>query len=343
MPTISAPIQNSILNDANLTEIIVEDTTVFSHYEANIYIDNILFDSVIMPKVSSQKMVLTFDNLLLKYITLPEVNNALSFQGFNLIRNLKITIARFLVGIAVGVTQYTLNYKLKYSVLPTAEKYETAALSFVGVDPETFLVAPNTKIQLPIFANSVETIMVVEAVTPENVVLSTITGYGSQSNGLLLLSLDVVAPPNVSAYFFKVHYAGLTIQKKFRVVRNGYYKPKRVRFYNRFGMPVLVELFGKLSAKDDQTYFKYQNGMGFYTMAEIQTDTQLSIDTGHLLDSEKAIVNQIASSLRVEIEINGVFTPCVATLKTIPVINENEFINSAVLTFEFNKSPKIKN
>lgn len=345
MATITAPIQNSILNDANITEIIVEDTTTFSHYQANIYIDNVLFDSVVMPKIGNQQMILTFENLLLKYISLPDVQNVF-IQRFALIRDLKIDILRysFAVDHTIIATMFTRNYKLKYSVLPTAEKYENNQLAWIAVDADVLLVQPNTIIQLPFYIADPDLIITAEAVKENGTVITSqaTTGFISATK-TLLLTLPVNVPDDVDAYFFRIKAYNFVIEKKIRVVRNGFYKPKRIRFYNRFGMPVLVELFGKLTTKDEQTYFKYQNGMGYYNTAEIQTDTQVSIDTGHLLDSENAIVNQIASSLKVEIEIKGVFIPCVATLKTIPVINENEFINSAVLTFEFNKSPKIKN
>lgn len=343
MPSITAPTQNRVLNDANITEIIVEDTTTFSHYQANIYIDNVLFDSVVMPKIGNQQMILTFENLLLKYISLPEVQNVF-IQRFALIRDLKVTIARYAVGSSLGIIQYTLNYKLKYSVLPTVEKYEDKQLAWIAVDADVLLVQPNTIIQLPFFIADPDLIITAEAVKENGTVITSQATTGSISaTKTLLLTLPVNVPDDVDAYFFRIKAYNFVIEKKIRVVRNGFYKPKRVRFYNRFGMPILVELFGKLSTKDEQTYFKYQNGMGYYNTAEIQTDTQVAIDTGHLLDSEKAIINQIISSLKVEIEINGAFIPCVATLKTIPVINENEFINSAALTFEFNKSPKIKN
>src|SRR5690606_27605654 len=72
---LSAPAQNSVLCDANITEIIIEDSSVFEHYTASVYINNKHYDHIVMPripKILTNRLVLEFDNLLLKYIDLPE-------------------------------------------------------------------------------------------------------------------------------------------------------------------------------------------------------------------------------------------------------------------------------
>ena len=340
---ISAPAQNSILNDANITEVIVEDTTSFDHYRATIYIDGVFFDNVVMPKISATRMMLVFENLLLKYISLSEVDDFLSVQSFRLIRDFKIEITRKINPTSPYLIMFTLNYKLKYSQYPTKEVYENSSLKFIAVDPEVLLVQPKTKIQLPVFVNGSAILLYCQAVTEEGTILNSYIFNGTQNKNTVLLSLEVNAPENVNAYFFRVKYESYVIEKKIKVVRNSIYSPKKIRFYNRFGMPILIELFGKLITKDEQTYYQYQSSMGIYTVEEIQSDTQVSIDTGYLLNNEREIISQIASSNKIQIEIEGKFIPCIVTIKNVPQINENEFVNSLQLTFEFNKNPKIKN
>lgn len=346
---ISAPANNSILNDANTTEIIIQDNNNnYSNYEARLFVNNSYFDGLIFTKIhtnswfiNDKKMILSFENLLQKYLQIPAVTNQF-IQPFPMLVDLRIDVQKLdLEG--YPSSDFTLNYKLKYSNQPTLEKYETEFLSFIAVDADVLLVQPNTMLQLPFFINDPSLIINVSAVTEDNVVLATKSTTGPQTSKTLLATLNVDAPDDVNAYYFKISAYNFEIVKKIKVVRGNYYKPKKIRFANRFGMPMLVELFGKITAKNEHAFFNYQNNKYQYKTAEVSTDTSVTIDTGYLLESEKAIVDQIATSLNVEIEINEIFTPCVVNTKTIPVIAENEIHSSAQLMFEFNKNPKHKN
>lgn len=346
---ISAPIENSIINDANTTEIIIEDNASdYISYQAIIYINGFKFDGLIMPKMSNvsfifpqKKMILTFDNLLNKYLSLPEVTNQF-IQPFNVINDLKIELVRIdLQGYPRASFEF--NYKLKYSQFPTTEKYEDFQLSWIAVDADTLLVPPLTNIQLPFYLRDESLLLTVTAELEDGTSLNQLVTTVSQTSNTLLANLGVNAPDDVDAYYFKIKAYNFEISKKIRVQRTNLYQPKRVRFYNRFGMPVLVELFGKISTKNDHTFLNYQNGQNQYKRAETQTDILFTVDTGNLLNSELPIVHQIAESLDVRIEINNVFVPCIPTLKSVPVFSENDFIKSIQLTFETNKYPKLKN
>src|SRR5690606_13782160 len=116
------------------------NATNYLNYGANIYINGFIFDRVILPKMSTNsilftnnKMILSFNNLLLKYLNIPAVEHAF-IQPFNMINNLTIEIIRMdLQGYPHAA--FTFNYKLKYSQYPTTEKYEDKNLAFIAVDP----------------------------------------------------------------------------------------------------------------------------------------------------------------------------------------------------------------
>jgi len=74
MPTITAPTQNRVLNDANITEIIVEDLTAFNFYSAKIYINDVLFDEVILPKFTASKVIFTFGLRLLLWLKVHDMH-----------------------------------------------------------------------------------------------------------------------------------------------------------------------------------------------------------------------------------------------------------------------------
>lgn len=338
---IKAPANNSTLNDANLTEIILEDTTTFKYYTANIYIDNILYDTVILPKFSNNRMILLFENLLLKYIQIPELQNY-TIQKHDLWKNLRIDFLKH-SDVGANITTNSVSYKLLYCTVPTYEKFEYRILDWVGVDADCFVISENGMIKLPFYTRNITDMVFIELRDENDLVFRTLSSANVGNGNFLVLTVYLDIPTHISNFKLLVRIGSNTIEKYFRVFRNQLYTPKKVTFYNRFGLPIMVELFGKASIKDEFTYFKYQNSLAEIKMAEVTTESNFSIDTGYLLNSEKGIIPQICSSLDVRLFYNEQHYPCVVNTKSIQVFADNEYITSSQLQFEMNKYPKIKN
>jgi len=339
MPTIIAPTQNRVLNDANITEIIVEDLTAFNFYSAKIYINNILFDEVILPKFTTSKVIFTFEKILLKYITLHKLTEDV-LQVCDMIYDLKIELYKHYT--TTTLTE-TLNYKLLYCTYPTIDNYTNSSFDFIGVKPSIFVIGNESKIVLPFFSeNTTDDIRITLMDENYNFIYENTFANETESNSFII-NLDFVNTTNADVLLLEVRVGANRISKKFRVLKNTFFEPKQVLFYNEFGFPIVANLFGKQVNKDDLTYFKYQNAFNNYKLAEIQTDVSVSVDTGYLTESELPIVEQITQSLSTFIKINNKFVECIATTKNITTISDNDFLKSSVLLFEYNKYPKIKN
>lgn len=340
MPTvISAPVQNSVLNDANTTEIIIEDLVEFDYYSAKIYLNNVLFDEVILPKFTNSNVIFRFENLLQKYITLVKVTDTI-LKDLEMIFDLKIELYRHQTA---TILFNTLNYKLLYCTHPKTENYTHSNFTFIGVEPDVMVIGNEGKIVLPFYTeNTTDDIRITLMDNNYNFYYEN-TFINAYNHHSLLFNFDFINTTNANSLLLEVRVGANRISKKFRVLKNTVFEPKQVLFYNEFGFPVVANLFGKQINKDDLTYFKYQNSSNNYKLAEIQTDVAVSVDTGYLTESEKPIVEQITQSLSTFIKINNQFVECIATTKTITTISDNDFLKSSVLQFEYNKYPKIKN
>lgn len=336
---ITAPPEDKILIDANITEITVEDTGLYQYYFALIYINNEEFDHVVLPKFAASKMLLSFSNLIAKYAQLPnDIQTGLTpvFLDYDL----KIELYKQLPS---AVLMDTFNYKLRYSVLPTNEQYHAQSLAFIAVDADMLVIGNQTTVQLPFFTLDNHTDIRVRLIDNNYNFLYDQLIPNDENAHAFVCSIPFENTTNADILMLEIKVGDQRITKNFRVLKNTVYENKKIRFYNRFGFPMVVDVFGKFTAKDELTYQKYQNAQGVYRTAEITTDTLLAIDTGYLLESEKAIVEQITQSLSVEIFHKGVFVPCVATTKAVTTFAEKEFHYTTQLQFEFNKNPKIKN
>lgn len=337
---LTGPAENSVLIDANITEIILEHTDNQEHYHyAKFYIDNVLFDELVIPRISTSKLVLQFSNFLLKTVAFPNVETDV-IQAYRMDRNLKIEIFKNKNTIATLVN--TFNYVLRYSTKPTLDKFDVDTwLNFIDVKAQVFVVNPKAKIVLPFYAKNTENISIT-VIDDNGLSLFNQEFYFTNSN-TFVLQLDVDAPAS-SAYFALIIASGtVKIQKYFRILRNQIYKSKKIKFQNKFGFPILVEVFGKMATKDEFKYTIYKDGSSVLKMADIEEETTFSVDSGYLTENERSIISQIKNSLKTEIEHQGRFIECVSTTKSITTFTDGEFVTSNALTFEFNKNPKYKN
>lgn len=344
--TLSAPAQNSILNDANITQLLFEDTaTDYLHYEARFYINNVEYDRVILPRFTNSKMVLEFENLLLKYLEIPEPTGSY-IQAFPMINNLKIDIWKAIDAGNLGLF-YTLantfNYKTAFSYVSSNEMYFNNSLTFIAVDANTLLIDANSMIQLPFHTTNTSNSFILRLIKEDGTNLSEVVVPNPNTSRTYLATMSVYAPPGIESLLFSISVGTESISKRIRVFRNGLYQPKRIQFSNRYGMPMSVDLFGKMKKTKDIEAKTYTNSLSEYITAEINQERLITIDTGYLLESEKGIVDQIATSLHVKIRENNVYHNCVVSHKSIPLSSDNEFNSNVQLQFRYNNSSKYKN
>lgn len=337
---LTGPAENSVLIDANITEIILSHTDLQEHYHfAKFYLDDVFFDELVIPRISTSKMVLQFSNLLLKSIVFPTIHDS-SIINYRMDRRLRIEVFKNKQNASALVN--TFNYTLRYSTQPTRDIFEASTLKFIDVAPDVFVIGTTPRILIPVYSLKVSNIHV--QVIDDNGHIYYNGYYSTQpANKTFLIQLSFNLLETSNYLTLKITSEVSSIKKHFRVLRNSLYEPKKIIFYNKFGYPVQVELFGKLAIKDDLVITSYENGLGILKTAEVKEETIFTVDTGYLTEKERGIVSQIVNSLDTKIKIGADFISCVPTVKSITTYTDGEFVTQNQLSFKLNKNPKFKN
>ena len=147
---LTGPAENSVLIDANITEIILSHTDAQEHYHyAKFYIDNVLFDELVIPRISESKIVLQFSNLLLKTLVFPAIQNNVTIQSYRLDRILRIEVYKNKNNVNNLVN--TFNYLLRYATKATNERFNAYNVTFINVDAQAFVIGEEFRLLLPFY------------------------------------------------------------------------------------------------------------------------------------------------------------------------------------------------
>lgn len=337
---LSGPSENSVLIDTNITEIILEHTDAQEHFHyAKFYIDDVFFDELIIPRISTSKLVLQFSNLLLKSMYFPVVTNDV-LQAYRMDRSLKIEIFK-----KKNITATLVNtflFSLRYATKPTTERFNAYNVTFINVEANVFVVSERFRLLLPFFHSESADINVTLIGDDGNVYLQDDFSFDANQR-TFLLNKTINVLPTTAVLELKIFHGNSYAIKHFRVMRNSLFESKKVLFYNKYGYPIEVELFGKLAIKDDLSVNTYENGFGVLKTAEVKEETTFTVDTGYLTEKERGIVSQIVNSLDTKIKIKNEFVECVPSVKSITTFTEGEFVTQNQLSFKINKNPKNRN
>ncbi len=126
-----------------------------------------------------------------------------------------------------------------------------------------------------------------------------------------------------------------TITKQIRVLKNKRFKPLNIRFKNQFGAILYTQLFASIKMEEELNYSTIRNQNGRLLTNEINSISNLTVNTGYLLNAEFFIVSQICNSLQVEIEIEGTYIQVVPTQKKFPKFESNKWVTATQLTFQY--------
>lgn len=338
---LTGPAENSVLIDANITEIILSHTDAQEHYHfAKFYIDDVLFDELVIPRISNSKMVLQFSNLLLKTIVFPEIEDDENVQAYRLDRNLRIEIFKKKNNVDNLVN--TFNYKLRYATKGTKERFNAYNVTFIDVASEIFVVGERFRILLPFYhSNSSSFNVSIIGDDGHPYLIGNFSFDAVEKTFLICKNISVL--PTTNFLELRITHGNSYAVKHFKVLRNTLYNGKSVMFLNKYGYPLEIQLFGKLSTKDDFAITNYENGLGVLKTAEVKEETTFTVDTGYLTEKERGIVSQIVKSLDTKIKIGNDFISCVPSVKTLTTYTEGEFVTQNQLSFKLNKNPKFKN
>jgi len=126
-----------------------------------------------------------------------------------------------------------------------------------------------------------------------------------------------------------------TIVKQIRILKNKRFKPLNIRFKNQFGAILYTQLFASIKIEEELNYSTIRNQNGGLLTNEINSLSNLTVNTGYLLNSEFFVVSQICNSLQVEVEIEGTYIQVVPTQKKFSKFESNKWVMGTQLTFQY--------
>lgn len=223
------------------------------------------------------------------------------------------------------------SFKIMYSSL-SIEKLRDAKFYFLGI-PDSLVISNKTTLSIPFFTKSNSLFYRIQDQNG-NVINSGVTpnieGYYLFQN---VLDLDY----DVESLIVSLRDDTTEIHKKIRVLKNTLHSPINVRFINQFGALIYAQLFGELSENPAYKNSIYTNHNGLLYNAEVEVESQITLNTGYLFKDEKFLVEQILTSLNVEVEYQGKYVSVVPSTKSIKNYVSNQWVYSNLLTFKFNK------
>lgn len=282
-------------------------------------------------------------------LTLPKyaVNQA-SLRINNLFRNKPITatqateyikkidnIFKFTPSFTEKNKEEIIDFKLAY---PVEILYSTASMQQVPKVPLSFLggadslvMSSNGIVSVPFLVQEKQSIQIRLVDQKNNLIglqfLENAQGYYVFEQALQLdypveaLTLEIIGKQ--------------TIVKQIRILKNKRFKPLNIRFQNQFGAILHTQLFASVKMEEELNYSTIRNQHGQLLTNEITSLSNLTVNTGYLLNAEFFIVSQICNSLQVEVEIEGTYILVVPTQKKFPKFESNKWVTVTQLTFQY--------
>ena len=231
-----------------------------------------------------------------------------------------------------SISNITLNdFRIMYST-KNIEKLSFESFYFLGI-PNSMVISSNAVLSIPFFVEN-KTLQILIHDQNYNKIYSLDT---PSLDGYYVIQKFLKLNYDVEFLIVTIKDSTREITKRIRVLKNTLFKPTNIRFRNQFGAIIYCQMFGELSETPSYKNNIYSNQNGLLYNAEVENESQITINTGYLLNDEKFIVEQILLSLDVEIEYEETYIKVVPGTKSIKNFVSNQWIQSNQLTFKFNK------
>ncbi len=346
---VKAPVLNSVLLDANNTEITITSSNGAGHYfRALIEVDDVLFDT----QGWSRKDAFTSTKDLVKLYNAYFVSTFAAFtanglvEKTNLKKKISITINEHLLSTDAVVQTVDLpDFYIMYNARPVAFD-DTLKLQILGITPEVLQIPSNGKIRIPFIVKTVAEAVVV--ITKDNFggIINTQTIASSTAKKIYQYDFDLsaIALTNNTIFFeTSITCGATTIILRYRLMRFPDFPVKEIYFKNNFGYFIPAYFDGELETSNGFKIDDYQAADGSNIIFEIQEDATYTINTGSLLSDERAIVTQVANAYESYFKINNVWTKIQTSTKKEIDFRDKKHNYSQDLTFTFMKSGKVQN
>ncbi|WP_158962330.1 hypothetical protein [Myroides fluvii] len=216
-----------------------------------------------------------------------------------------------------------------YSTM-SMQQIPVAPISFLGIS-DALIIASHGILSVPFLIQEKQSIQV-RVIDQKNNLIA--LQFLDNAQGYYLFEKQLQLDYPVEALTLEV-IGKQTIQKQIRVLKNKRFKPLNIRFKNQFGAILHTQLFASMKMEEELNYATIRDQNGRLLTNEINSSSNLTVNTGYLLNSEIFVISQILNSLQVEIEINGSYTQVVPTQKKVPKWESNKWVTATQLTFQY--------
>ncbi|MFV8336414.1 hypothetical protein ACNQF7_10065 [Flavobacterium sp. RSP29] len=346
---IKAPALNRILLDANNTEITIQSTNGAGYYfRALIYVDDELFDEQGWSRKDAFTAVKDLVKLYNAYFEtefIPFTVNTLEEQT-HLKKKITIKIEeRILVSDALIETLILPEFFFMYNVNPIYFD-DTTKIQILGIAPDVLQIPVNGKMRIPFYVKAIAEAVTIEVKDNFGRILNTqsIASFTEKKIYQYEFDLAGITLASNTIYFETIITCGTTTKiLQYRLLRLPDFPVKELYFKNNFGYYIPAYFDGELEKQNNLKINDYQERDGSSVIFEIEQSAMYTINTGYLLQDERAIVNQVINSHEAFFKVNNQWQKIQTSTKKEIEFRDKKHNYSQDLTFTFIKNGKVSN
>jgi hypothetical protein len=346
---IKSPALNRVLLDANNTEITIQSSNGNGYYfRAVINVDDEPFDEQGWSRkdaFTAVKDLVKLYNAYFESIFTPFTVNELIEQT-HLKKKISITINEyFLESNTLVATQSLPDFYFMYNVNPIYFD-DTTKIQVLGITPPVLQIPQNGKMRIPFYVKSFAESVTVEVkdnfgtiINSQNIESFTgkkIFQYQFDLSGVTLARNTIYFETNITC-------GTTTTQLRYRLMNLPDFPVKEIYFKNNFGYYIPAYLDGELEEINGLKINDYQESDGSNVIFEIEEEATYTINTGHLLQDERSIVNQIITSHDVLFKVNNQWQRIQTATKKELQYRDKKHNYAQDLIFTFKKNGKVNN
>lgn len=346
-----APALNSVLLDSNNTVISITSTNGNDHFfRAKIYVNDSLFDEQGWSKKDSHTAEKNLKSFYKAYF---EKQFSSTFtNGLNEVVDAKVKIG-------ITIEEYNINsgnlvdslelpvYYIVHNINPVVFN-DAKKIIILGIDAEVMLIPNFGKIKIPFYANTTNEVVTVTLKKDTNGIIDTATIAASTEKKIYEYQFDLSTAniANSDLYLqLEITVGDTTVTKYFKLYRYTHFNfpIKEIVYKNNFGFFIYAYLDGQLTIEDNLDIKSYEQYNYTDKVYEISEEETYNINSGSLVENEKAILRQIAISLDTKINWKGEWLNLVPNLKKLSIYKERNHNYSESFSFKVLKNKEADN
>lgn len=345
---LKTPPANSVLLDANNSVISIQSTLGAGHYfRALIYINDVLFDEQGWSRQDNFTANKDLKKMYAAYFAstfTPTIVGGLTEQT-QFIKKVNITINEHVL--ATGAIVNTVNlpvFHIMHNQNPESFSDETK-VQFLDIQPAVLQIPQTGQLSIPFFVNANNESIVVKlyhlTTIVDTITLTEVTGKKAY---LYKADLTALTFPKAFEYLtLDISCGAAKVSKTFKFFILPNYSIKSIAFKNNFGFYLRSYFDGELEIVNDFKAETYTQIDGTDKTFEINENATYSINTGALLDNEKAIIRQVCNSLDTRFLYETKWLEILTKTKKFKEFKDNNHSFNEDLVFSFSKNRDIAN